>query len=99
MLADEDDNQSVYDKVMGEYIQNFLDGYNVNFMAYGQTGSGKTYTLLGPNQTFPKKLTATEVDAPEKNWGIFPRCALKIFQVLKASGLSEEDFLLTIKVS
>ena len=41
------DNSELYEMIMPERIDAFLDGVNVNLMAYGQTGTGKTHTIFG----------------------------------------------------
>lgn len=53
LIATPDYTQAkIFEDAMYPFINNFLQGYNVNFLAYGQTGSGKTYTMLGPVKTF-----------------------------------------------
>ena len=47
VVTEEFSQTMVFESIMNYYIQEFLNGYNVNFMAYGQTGSGKTYTMIG----------------------------------------------------
>jgi hypothetical protein len=37
--------ESMYERVGGQLLMAFLDGYNATIMAYGQTGSGKTYAM------------------------------------------------------
>lgn len=46
--------EMVYDELLEKHVENFLNGYNVNFLTFGQTGSGKTHTLLGPPGSFTK---------------------------------------------
>lgn len=39
--------QDVVFNEVSEFVQSFLDGYNVCLFSYGQTGSGKTHTMQG----------------------------------------------------
>ena len=43
----EDDNQKVYDSIVGPLIDLSLQGGFAVLFAYGQTGAGKTYTVNG----------------------------------------------------
>jgi Tfp pilus assembly pilus retraction ATPase PilT len=46
LIGPELTNPEVYDLVMPERIEQFMNGYSVNVLAFGQTGSGKTYTMI-----------------------------------------------------
>lgn len=56
LIADEGgryaDQQSVYNKLGTEVLDNAWDGYHCCLFAYGQTGSGKSYSMIGygPNK-------------------------------------------------
>jgi kinesin family protein C1 len=49
----DDGQESIFTEV-SEFVQSFLDGYNVTLFSYGQTGSGKTYTMQG-SETGPDR--------------------------------------------
>ena len=69
-------NAQIFKPLIGDYIDKFIEGYNVNYMAFGQTGSGKTYTLIGERGSF--KSAAQTVDDCPPGWGLFPRTVLEI---------------------
>ena len=39
--------ETVFDKIAKDVIENCFEGYNGTIFAYGQTGSGKTFTMTG----------------------------------------------------
>ena len=41
------DQQSVYEKLGKQVLDNAWEGYNCCLFAYGQTGSGKSYSMIG----------------------------------------------------
>lgn len=47
----EDDNTTVYKKVVQPAIPKVLQGESYSFFAYGHSGSGKTHTIIGYEQT------------------------------------------------
>ena len=59
--------QTVYDKVGRQVLDNALNGYHCCLFAYGQTGSGKSYSMIGY----------------EKNKGIVPIISGEIFKIVK----------------
>lgn len=75
-VFDADSTQDqVFKSVASNFVDRFIDGYNVTILAYGQTSSGKTYTMgtaiddhLGSN--------------PEQE-GIIPRAMSALFQRLE----------------
>jgi hypothetical protein len=40
-------NREVYDSCIGQFVEEFISGYNLSIMCYGITGAGKTYTMFG----------------------------------------------------
>jgi kinesin family protein 5 len=70
--------ESIYEKVGKEAINDVLNGYNGTIFAYGQTGSGKTYTMFGPD-------IYNDVTK-----GIIPRAACDIFNVWDLSPETKE---------
>ena len=71
-----------------------MNGYNVTYMAFGQTGSGKTYTLIAPVGSF-KKFGTDESGQILEHYGLFPRAALTIFNLLQNSG---RKYILTCNI-
>uniref|UniRef100_A0A6T8PJH2 Kinesin motor domain-containing protein n=1 Tax=Hemiselmis andersenii TaxID=464988 RepID=A0A6T8PJH2_HEMAN len=80
VLPPETSQQHVFDAVMPELLDKFVNGYDVNFMAFGQTGSGKTHTMFGP----PGSMARVKVAALEPEHGVFLRAGLHALQLLKA---------------
>ena len=70
--------EMVYDMLLKDHLNHFLNGYNVNFMTYGQTGTGKTYTLLGPIGTFTSY--NGNLDEIPENFGILSRLVMSMLQ-------------------
>ncbi|GMG19559.1 unnamed protein product [Ambrosiozyma monospora] len=72
VLGAESDQESVYDGVAKDVLDDMLKGYNCTIFAYGQTGTGKTYTMSGDLQTnINGKLT--------EEAGIMPRVLFDLF--------------------
>ncbi|XP_033234797.1 kinesin-like protein KIF13A isoform X2 [Drosophila pseudoobscura] len=69
-LNPEDDNfasqETVFDCVGRDILDNAFQGYNACIFAYGQTGSGKSYTMMGS----------------QENKGIIPRLCDKLFSAI-----------------
>eukprot|EP01104_Vermistella_antarctica_P017093 TRINITY_DN5999_c0_g1_i1.p1 TRINITY_DN5999_c0_g1~~TRINITY_DN5999_c0_g1_i1.p1 ORF type:complete len:1108 (-),score=331.87 TRINITY_DN5999_c0_g1_i1:74-3397(-) len=85
-IFDPNTNQeSVYDVVARNTINDVLRGYNGTIFAFGQTGSGKTFTMFGPD----------DCEVPEL-LGIIPRCAAQIFETISQDTNNTE---FTIKCS
>lgn len=64
MLAQQ---ESVFDRVARDVIDDCFEGYNGTIFAYGQTGSGKTFTITGGAERYADR-------------GIIPRTLSYIFQ-------------------
>jgi len=43
---------TLYNSVAHECVENAYKGFNATIMAYGQTGSGKTFTMVGGTQSY-----------------------------------------------
>ncbi|GME86472.1 unnamed protein product [Ambrosiozyma monospora] len=72
VLGAESDQESVYEGVAKDVLDDMLKGYNCTIFAYGQTGTGKTYTMSGDLQTnINGKLT--------EEAGIMPRVLFDLF--------------------
>ena len=69
----------VFEKLLEKHYQNFMDGYNVNFITYGQTGTGKTYTLLGPIGSFKNFTGSLDSGIPD-NFGVLSRLVMKVLE-------------------
>lgn len=69
----EDDQQTVFDRVVRPVVTSFLNGFNGTVFAYGQTGSGKTFTMHG------------DVKNPQ-NAGVTWRVAQQIIQFVEVGG-------------
>jgi hypothetical protein len=67
------DQESVYQRVAYDIVQDVLDGFNGTVLAYGQTSTGKTHTMVGKDD-------AAEGD----DRGIIPRALEDIFHVWSA---------------
>ncbi|XP_017958970.1 kinesin-like protein KIF13A isoform X3 [Drosophila navojoa] len=69
-LNPEDDSfasqETVFDCVGRDILDNAFQGYNACIFAYGQTGSGKSYTMMGS----------------QENKGIIPRLCDKLFSAI-----------------
>jgi hypothetical protein len=72
--------QMVFDKLLEKHYQNFMNGYNVNFMTYGQTGTGKTYTLLGPMGSFKDFNGSLDPGSIPDSFGILTRLVMKVLE-------------------
>ena len=48
VVTPEMDNVTLYDKMMPQRVDAFLEGVNVNLMAYGQTGTVRVASALSP---------------------------------------------------
>ncbi|KAI9261153.1 hypothetical protein BY458DRAFT_478110 [Sporodiniella umbellata] len=62
--------QQVFHQVASNFVDRFIDGYNVTILAYGQTSSGKTYTMG----------TAVDGQVDTEQEGIIPRAMTALFQ-------------------
>lgn len=58
---------TVYDQVASEIVENVIAGYNGTVFCYGQTGAGKTYTMSGSPSAFVHR-------------GIIPRAISHVFR-------------------
>ncbi|KAI9247359.1 P-loop containing nucleoside triphosphate hydrolase protein, partial [Sporodiniella umbellata] len=67
--------EQVFSTVASNFVDRFVDGYNVTILAYGQTSSGKTYTM------------GTAIDnqsgANSEQEGIIPRAMLALFDKIQ----------------
>lgn len=64
------DQESVYQRVAYDIVQDVLDGFNGTVLAYGQTSTGKTHTMVGRDDA---------AEGGER--GIIPRALEDIFHV------------------
>ena len=53
VFSQEADQDSVYQIVGKQIVQQALEGFNGTVFAYGQTSSGKTHTCIGPSYYDP----------------------------------------------
>ncbi|RCI02145.1 hypothetical protein CU098_008136, partial [Rhizopus stolonifer] len=69
--------EQVFNTVASNFVDRFVDGYNVTILAYGQTSSGKTYTM------------GTAIDnqsgANPEQEGIIPRAMLALFEKIQGT--------------
>ena len=65
---------------MSQYVDQFLNGYNISLLAYGQTGSGKTHTMFGDPKSLGKNSQTPEV------WGLFPKAVIEILEKINSNG-------------
>ena len=61
----------IYNSIVKNDVESFMQGFNATIFAYGQTGSGKTYTILG--------------NTGENELGILPRAIKQIFEHTKTN--------------
>ena len=71
---------SVFESVGADTVQDVLKGYNATIFAYGQTGSGKTYTMFGES----------------KAKGVIPRCAEAIFDGIANSEAEVDEVFIKL---
>lgn len=74
----------LYDQVVRESVEQFMDGFNNTIMVYGTSGSGKTYTLCGPD-VLPGDLAADLDDEAvsadiQEQYGVLPRLIGQVIQ-------------------
>jgi hypothetical protein len=50
------DQQSVFQKIGNNILDNAWQGYHCCLFAYGQTGSGKSYSMIGYGQNKVKSI-------------------------------------------
>ncbi|CAG8464465.1 3839_t:CDS:2 [Racocetra fulgida] len=65
VFGPEASQKDIYDQVVKEMVDKFLEGFNVTILAYGQTSSGKTYTMGTSNEY--SQLPESKVSATEMN--------------------------------
>lgn len=70
--------QQIFDGVIVEMIDKFLEGYNGTLFAYGQTASGKTYTIEGGARQFDER-------------GIIPRTISYIYSAIESRKKATEE--------
>ena len=92
----EQDNAALFEECLPAKIDDFLHGYNVNFLAFGQTGSGKSHSMFGPpgSMNLPME-NHNSSSAPE--YGIFPRALSTILDQVQEwnNNNNESKYLLT----
>ena len=71
--------EEVFTTTLKPVIKDVLKGFESTVFAYGQTGTGKTHTMEG------------SLDHPD-NYGVIPRAAESIFDVLNNPDLGYESF-------
>jgi hypothetical protein len=76
------DQQSVYDKLGTEVLDNAWDGYHCCLFAYGQTGSGKSYSMIGYGA----------------NKGIVPIAMTEIFERIKRTTTPQKWYEVSISM-
>ena len=79
---------------MAHHVENFLNGYNINFLTFGQTGSGKTYTILAPTATFKNYKGSPDINVSDipAEFGLCSRALYNIWEVVK----DDPNCLLTV---
>ncbi|KAI6647373.1 hypothetical protein LOD99_12369 [Oopsacas minuta] len=70
-----DSSLEFYKNSVSGLVTGLFDGFNATVLAYGQTGSGKTYSM---------GTSGKMADTAEENWGVVPRAARQIFQLIDA---------------
>lgn len=87
IITPDSNQEDCFEAAASRLMLKIQQGYSCCLMAYGQTGSGKTYSIFGP----PGVLTETDLQNAQKqgflvpeSWGIFPRVAIQLFELLKA---------------
>ena len=80
---------------MPQQVANFIGGHNVTFFSYGQTGSGKTYTMIAPVGSLNAPGGTDPSGELLEHYGLFPRTALRIYDLLAKS---KAKFMLTLTV-
>merc|ERR1719502_26416 len=60
---------TVYDLVAHDIVEQAFKGINATIMAYGQTGAGKTFTMVGGTQSFEHR-------------GVIPRAVTSLFEMI-----------------
>ncbi|OAD01447.1 hypothetical protein MUCCIDRAFT_145725, partial [Mucor lusitanicus CBS 277.49] len=80
--------EQVFTSVASNFVDRFIDGYNVTILAYGQTSSGKTYTMG----------TAIDDHSNPDQEGIIPR-AISSLSTSSTQPLSEKSTKYTVHVS
>lgn len=89
----ESDQETIFDAVGKNYIQEMLEGYNCTVFAYGQTGTGKTYTMSGDINILGDLESQDKILLGE-HAGIIPRVLVDLFKQL-----SQETDEYSVKIS
>ncbi|CCH60571.1 hypothetical protein TBLA_0D00640 [Henningerozyma blattae CBS 6284] len=97
----ESDQESIFNSVAYNYIQEMIDGYNCTLFAYGQTGTGKTYTMSG-DLNIIGDLNSTKNILLGEHAGIIPRVLVQLFTSLEDSISNQKNTSVkgyTVKIS
>lgn len=81
----ESDQETVFDGIAENTLNEMLEGYNCTIFAYGQTGTGKTYTMSGDS-------FLDDDDKVNDNSGIISRTLEQLFRILE----EKTEFLVKI---
>ncbi|CAG8542125.1 7973_t:CDS:2, partial [Cetraspora pellucida] len=87
VFGPETSQKDIYDQVVKNMVDKFLEGFNVTILAYGQTSSGKTYTM-GTSNGYSQ--------LPETK-GIIPRSMATLFSYVNSTQYKSRKFV--VKVS
>lgn len=69
VFSEDASQNDVYNGLVRQVVDDFIQGYNGTVLAYGQTGSGKSHTMIGPfNGMFPDMK------------GVIPRISETVFE-------------------
>jgi len=86
VFSSTDTQETVFEAVGTQLLENALNAYNGCIFAYGQTGSGKSHSMVG-------NLTSEE----EK--GLLPRSCVRLFEMLASRSQGDGDFQATVLAS
>ncbi|CAG8716722.1 714_t:CDS:2, partial [Racocetra persica] len=87
VFGPEASQKDIYDQIVKNMVDKFLEGFNVTILAYGQTSSGKTYTMG----------TSNEYSQLPESKGIIPRSMATLFSYVNSTQYKSRKFV--IKVS
>lgn len=77
--ADENSQQSLYEKSVKDLLNHLFKGYNVTVLAYGQTSTGKTYTIGTDLASF----TLNDDLTLNQMAGVIPRVLIDMFKMIQ----------------
>ncbi|KAH9106860.1 hypothetical protein AeMF1_017639 [Aphanomyces euteiches] len=69
--------QTIFEDIGRDLVENAFNGFNCSVFAYGQTGSGKTYTMVG--------------DKTDAGKGLIPRICEALFDAIETAKTNDQD--------